>query len=89
MKSWLQGNETKIYPTNNEEKSVLAWEIYYNLEEKIYKKSALIWSIENAYTDILDNNIYHRTIKINPIDVKSSRYNDFILKITIHILNLK
>ena len=47
------------------------------------------------YLDKLDdivnkyNNTYHSTIKMKPVDVKSSTYIDFIKKIMKKILNLK
>ena len=72
MKSWLQDKEIRIYLTKNEGKSILAWINYSNFKDKIYDCST-----ENAYIDILDSNMYHITIKMKPIDVKSSRYNDF------------
>ena len=39
--------------------------------------------LQNVYIDILDeiankyNNTYHSTIKVKPVDVKSSTYTDF------------
>ena len=39
--------------------------------------------LKNVYIDILDeiankyNNTYHSTIKVKPVDVKSSTYTDF------------
>ena len=40
-------------------------------------------SVENVYIDKLDdivseyNNVYHRTIKMKPVDVKDNTYTDF------------
>ena len=51
--------------------------------------------IKNVYIDKLDdilnkyNNIYHSTIKMKPLDIKSSTYIYSITKKVIEILNLK
>ena len=53
------------------------------------------WISENIYFDKLDdivnkyNNIFHKTIKMKIIHVKSSTYIGFNKKIIIKILNLK
>ena len=50
---------------------------------------------KNVYIEKLDdmvneyNNIYHRTIKMKPVDVKDNTYIDFKMKLMIKILNLK
>ena len=74
-----------MYSTHNEGKSVVAERFITTLKNKIYK---YITSIsKNVYIDKLDdivnkyNNIYHRTIKMKPADVKSSTYVDFSKKI--------
>ena len=66
---------TETYSTHNEGKSVVAERFIKTLKNKIYKYS--IANSENMYfnvsNDIVDkyNNIYHKTIKMKPIDVKS------------------
>ena len=50
---------------------------------------------KNVFIDKLDdavnkyNNTYHNTIKMKPVDVKSSAYIDSSKKIMIKMLNLK
>ena len=50
---------------------------------------------KNVFIDKLDdavnkyNNTYHNTIKMEPVDVKSSAYIDSSKKIMIKMLNLK
>ena len=66
----------KIYSTHNDGKSVVAERFIRTLKNKIYKFMTSI--SKNIYIDILDdiinkyNNTYHRTIKMKPVDVKSS-----------------
>ena len=66
--------KTKIemYSTHNDGKSVVAKRFIETLKNKIYKYVNLI--SKNVYIDKLDvvnkyNNTYHRTIKMEPIDV--------------------
>ena len=66
--------KTKIemYSTHNDGKSVAAKRFIETLKNKIYKYVNLI--SKNVYIDKLDvvnkyNNTYHRTIKMEPIDV--------------------
>ena len=81
MKSWLQGNEIEMYSTHNEQKSTVAERF---LKNKIYKYMTSV--SKNVYIDKLDdtgneyNNTYHITIKMKPIDVKSSTYIDFCIE---------
>ena len=80
MKSWLEKMIQKCIQTHNEGKSVVAERFIRTLENKIYKYMTLI--SKNVYIDKLDdiankyNNTYHRTIKMKPVDVKSSTYID-------------
>ena len=68
MKSWLQNNNTVMYSTHNEGKSVVAKRFIETLKNKIYKYLTSI--SRNVYIDKLDdivnehNNTYHRTIKM-------------------------
>ena len=65
---------------HNEGKSFVAERFIRTLKNKIYKYMTLI--SKNMYSDKLDdivnkyNNTYHRTIKMKPVDVKSSTYID-------------
>ena len=70
-----------MYSTHNEGNSVVAERFIRTLKNKIYK---YITSIsKNVYIDKLDgivnkyNNTYHNTIKIMPVNVKSSTCIDF------------
>ena len=64
--------------THNEGKSVVIERFVRTLKNKIYKYMTSI--SKNVYIDKLDdilneyNNIYHRAIKMKPIDVKYSAY---------------
>ena len=60
MKSFLQNNDIGIYSTHSERKSVAAERFIRTLKIKIYKY----------------DNTYHSTIKMKPVDVKSSTYID-------------
>ena len=74
MKSWLQHNDTEMYSTHNEGKSIGAEKIIRTLKNKICKY--MISISRNRYIDKLDNilnkynNTYHSAIKLNPVDVK-------------------
>ena len=80
MKSWIEKNGIKMYSTHNEGKSVFAERFIKTLKNKIYKHMTSI--SKNVYINQLDdivnecNNIYHRTIKMKPIDVKDNTYID-------------
>ena len=69
-----------MYSTHNEGKSVIAERFIRTLKNKIYKYMTSI--SKNVYIDKLDdivnkyNNTYHSTIKMKPVDVKSSTYID-------------
>ena len=71
-----------MYSTHNEGKSFVAERFIRTLRNKIYKHMTGI--SKNVYSDVLNdivdeyNNTYHRTIKMKPIDVKSSfaEYNE-------------
>ena len=66
--------------TNNEGKSVVAERFIRTLKSKIYKHMTSI--SKNVYIDKLDdivnknNNTYHTTIKMKPIDVKDNTYTN-------------
>ena len=67
-----------MYSIHNEGKSVVAERSIRTLKNKIYKYRTFV--SKNVYIDKLDdivneyNNTYHRTIKINPVDVKDNIY---------------
>ena len=67
-----------MYSTNNEGKSVIAERFIRTLKKKIYKYMTSV--SKNVFIDKLDdivdkyNNTYHSTIKMKPVDVKSSKY---------------
>ena len=71
-----------MYSLHNEGKSAVAEIFLKSLKIKIYKYMTSMSN--NVYTDKLDdivseyNNIYHSTIKMKPVDVKSSNYINFI-----------
>ena len=78
MKLWLEKSDTEMYSTHNEGKSAIAGRFVKTLKTKIYK---YITSIsKNVYIDKLvdivnkDNNTYHSTIKIKPVDLKLNIY---------------
>ena len=70
-------NHIKMHSLHNEVKSVIAERL---LNDKVYKHMTSI--SKNIYIhklgDIVNkyNNIYHRTIKMKPVDVKHSTYID-------------
>ena len=67
-----------MYSTHNEIKSVVTERFIRTLKNRIYKYMTSI--SKNVYIDKLDDivnkndNTYHRTIKIKPIDVKNNTY---------------
>ena len=77
----MRDNNTKIYSTHNKGKSVVAERFIRTLKNKIYKHMTAV--SKNVYFDVLDgivdknNNIYHRTIKMKPIDVKSDSFAEY------------
>ena len=81
FKKWLRDNNTEMYSTNNEGKSVVAERFIRTLKTKIHKYMTSI--SKNAYIDKLDdmvyecNNTYHRSIEMKPVDVKDNAYIDF------------
>ena len=78
FRKWLQDNDTVVYSTHNEGKSVVAERFIKTLKSKIYKYMTSI--SKNVYIDKLDdivneyNNTYHTTIKMKPIDIKDNTY---------------
>ena len=82
---WLKDNGIKMYSTHNVGKSVVAERFIRTFKNKIYKHITAV--SKNVYIDKLDNivneynNIYHRTIKMKPIEVKDNTYLDSIKEV--------
>ena len=80
MKSWLQDNDIEMYSAHNEGKSVVAERFIRTIKKKFYKYMTSV--SKNLYIDKLDdivneyNNTYS-TIKMKPVEVKSSTCIDF------------
>ena len=80
----IKNNDIETNSANNKAKSVVAERFTRSLKNKMYKYMTSL--SKNAYigklNDIVNeyNNTYHRTIKMNPADVKSSTYIDFGLE---------
>ena len=70
-----------MYSKCNEGKFVVAERFIRTLKKKIYKHMTLI--SKNKYVDKLDyiveeyNYIYHKTIKMKPVDVKHNTFINF------------
>ena len=73
FKKWLNDNDIEMYSTHNEKKFVVAERFIRTLKTKIYKYMTSI--LKSVYIDKLNgivnecNNTYHRTTKVNHIDV--------------------
>ena len=93
MESWLKENDIEMYSTHNERKSVVAEKLIRTLDIKICK--CMISISKEMYIDKLDdivnkdNNIYHRTIKIKPVDVNQVHKFSLVKKLMKKILTLK
>ena len=81
FKDFLKINNTEMYSTCNEGKSIVADRLITTLKNKIFKHMTAI--SKNIYFDVLDdivnkyNNTVHRTIKMKPIDVTSDSYAEY------------
>ena len=70
-----------MYSIHNEGKSIVAKRFIRTLKNKIYQYMSSI--SKDVYVDKLDdivdeyNNTYHRTIKMEPVDVKDNTYINF------------
>ena len=73
MKSWIMIKKF-IQHITNEGIYVVAERFIRTLKNKIYKYMTSI--SKDKYVDKLDNT-YHSAIKMNPVNVKSSKYIDF------------
>ena len=78
FKKRLQDNNIEMYSTHNEGKSVVAERFIRTLRTKINKYLTSI--SKRAYVGKLDdivnecNNLYHRAIKMKPVDVNNNTY---------------
>ena len=81
FKKWLKDNDIEMYSIHNEGKSVVAERFIRTLKNKIHKYMTSI--SKNVYIDKLgdivdeDNNTYHTSIKMKPVDVKDNTYINF------------
>ena len=81
FKEWLKDNNIEIYSPHNEEKSAVAERFIRALKNKIYKHMTAI--SKNLYFDLLNdivdeyNSTYHKTIKMEPIDVESDSFAEY------------
>ena len=80
LKSRLEKTAIEMYSTHNKGKSVIPERIFKPQKVKICQYMTSI--SKNVYIDKLDdivnkyNNTYHSTIKMKPVDVKSTTYID-------------
>ena len=70
-----------MYSTHNKGKSVVTKRFIRTLKNEIYKYMTSLSKnmYINKLEDIVDkyNNTYHSTMKLKPVDMKSSTYSDF------------
>ena len=82
FEKWLSDNNTNMYSTYNEDKSVVAARFIRTLKNKLYKHMTATG--KNVYYNVLDdvvnkyNNTEHSTIKMKPIDVRDNNKRVFI-----------
>ena len=82
FEKWLSDNNTIMYSTCNEGKSVVAERFIRTLKNKLYKHMTA--TDQKVYYDVLDdvinkyNNTKHSTIKMKPIDVGDSNKRVYI-----------
>ena len=81
FKDFLKINNTEMYSTYNEGKSVVAERFIRMLKNKIFKHMTAV--SKNVEFDVLDgivnkfNNTVHRSIKMKPIDVTTDSYAEY------------
>ena len=84
---WLKDNDIEIHSIHNERKSVVAERFIRTLKTKIYKymisisKIVYIYKLDDTVNEY--NNTYHRTIKMEPVDVKDNTYIDSMGVVTL------
>ena len=80
----VKRNDIETYSTHNGGKSIFTERFIKTLKNEIYKYLILI--SKNMCIDKLKNiaekynKKYHKTIKVKPIDLKSSTYIDFVVE---------
>ena len=80
-KTWENLQNTEMYSTYNEGKSVVAERFIRMLKNKIFKHMKAV--SKNVYFKALDdivnkyNNTVHKTIKMKPIDITSDSYAEY------------
>ena len=78
FENFLKINNTEMYSTYNEGKSVVAERFIRIMKNKIFKHMTVI--SKSVYYDVLDdivnkyNNTVHKTIKMKPIDITCDSY---------------
>ena len=78
IKSWQEKNAIEMYSTHNKLKFAAAEIFITTLKNEMYKYMTSV--LKRVYVKKLDdivnkyNNAYHRKIKMNLVDVKSSTY---------------
>ena len=81
FKDFSKINNTEMYSTYNEGKSVVAERFIRTLKNKIFKHMTAV--SKNVYFDVLDdivnkyNNTLYRTIQMKPIDIISDFYAEY------------
>ena len=75
MNLWLEKNAMEMYSTHNEGKSVVAETTKFISIWLQYQKICIFNKLDNIVNKY--DNTYHSTIKLKPVDVKSSTYIDF------------
>ena len=75
FKKWLKDNNIEMYSAHNERKSVVAERFIRTLKNKIYKHITAI--SKNMYFNVLNDNTYHKTIKMKPVDVKNDSFAEY------------
>ena len=81
FKKWFKEINIEMYSIYNEGRAVVAEKFIRTLKSKVYKNMTVI--SKNVYFDVLSdivheyNNTYHKTIKMEPIDVKSDSFAEY------------
>ena len=80
-----------MYSTHNARKSAVAERFIRTLKNKIYKYMIPISKNIDKLDDILNkyNSTYHSTIKMKPVNVKSSTYTIFFISNSMFGVNVR
>ena len=85
FKKWLKDKDIKMHSAHNKGKFVVAERFIRTLKNKNYKHVTAV--SKNVYINKLNDiineygNIYYRTIKMKPIEVKDNTYIGFIKEV--------